>query len=63
MIDLTCLDIIKLEDYDKLKVLVNKEYIHEHFIEEFKKRIGIKANKIYIEYPYYDNDYLSTYYI
>ncbi|MDR3585284.1 MAG: hypothetical protein P4L59_08175 [Desulfosporosinus sp.] len=63
MINLESLEIIKLEDYDGLNTLVNEEYLHEHFINEFKQRIGLKVNKIIIEYPYYDKDYLSTYYI
>ena len=37
--------------------------MHDKIIQEFKNRIGTKCNKIYIEYPYYDKDYLSTYYI
>ncbi|MFL0194409.1 hypothetical protein ACJDU8_02295 [Clostridium sp. WILCCON 0269] len=62
MITLNEININKIEDYESLAKYIDKQYIHIRFIKELKGRIGCNCNKIYIEYPYYDSDYLSTYY-
>lgn len=62
MIEVKELVIDKLDDYDKLFEVIDEDYIHNRVIKEFKERIGLKCDKILIEYPYYDKDYLSTYY-
>lgn len=55
--------ISKLSDYEKLKSIIKKTHINDDAIEEMKKYIGLKCNKVIIEYPYADKDYLSTFYI
>ena len=62
MIKTDQLNINCINDYDKLKDLIKKEYYHEVVINEIKQRIGTKCTQLFIEYPYYDKDYLSTYY-
>lgn len=63
MINIEKVDIFSIDDYENLRTKVNEEYLHKKFIEELKSRVGLKVNKILIEYPYYDKDYLSTYYL
>lgn len=62
MIKLQSMAIHKLDDYDQIKTMIDSDYYHSFFIEEIKNRIGIKCSDLVIEYPYYDKDYLSTYY-
>lgn len=62
MIEIERIDINELSDYDKIYKYIESDYIHRRVIYELKKRIGLKCTTILIEYPYYDKDYLSTYY-
>lgn len=62
MITLNEISINKIQDYEILTEYIDKQYIHIRFINELKNRIGCNCNRILIEYPYYDSDYLSTYY-
>lgn len=63
MIELSKIDIKNPGDYDKLNGVILSGYINPKVIDELKERIGLRCNKIYVEYPYYDGDYLSSYYI
>lgn len=62
MIRFTVVSIQKEKDYDALKKAVPIFLIDNEVIECLKKYIGIKCDTIKVEYPYYDSDYLSTYY-
>lgn len=52
-----------IKDYDRISKLVDSDYIDEDLIEQLKRYIGLSCRKILIEYPYYERDYLSSYYI
>ncbi len=43
--------------------LIPDEYIDYSVFDFLINGIGLKCNKIQVEYPYYDNDYLSVYYL
>lgn len=62
LIEFSELFIQNIEDYDKLFECVGKEAIDVHVINTLKKFVGIKCNRIVVEYPYHDKDFLSTYY-
>ncbi len=51
-----------IKDYDKLIKMVGEKYINKEIISILKQKIGTKCSAIIIEYPYYEKDYLSTYY-
>lgn len=63
MISVKDVKIESLEDYKHLKTLVHRSCIDDKVIEVLKKHLGCACDKILVEYPYYDEDYLSTYYI
>ena len=58
-------------DYSKLmgnhpttgERLISEKHIDNVVIETFNKYLGDLISKIIIEWPYYDQDYLSTYYL
>lgn len=62
MIKITIVSIQKENDYDELKKVVPPNLIDDKVIYCLKKYIGRKCDTIQVEYPYYDSDYLSTYY-
>ena len=62
MIKITAVPIQKEKDYDALKKAVPTHLMDDKVIECLKKYIGTKCDTIKVEYPYYDSDYLSTYY-
>lgn len=62
MIKITIVSIQKENDYDELKKIVPPNLIDDKVIYCLKKYIGRKCDTIQVEYPYYDSDYLSTYY-
>lgn len=62
MIEINEVEITQTDDYDQLKGFISNEYLHEKAINELKSRIGTNCDKVIIEFPYYDGDYLSTYY-
>jgi len=62
LIEFSELLIESVEDYNKLYECVGKEAIDEQAVDTLKKFLGIKCNRIVVEYPYHDKDFLSTYY-
>lgn len=62
MIEFSELIIGSVEDYDKLYDYVGKEAIDDYVVETLKRFVGTSCNKIVVEYPYHDKDFLSTYY-
>ena len=62
MIEFSELLIESVEDYNKLYECVGKEAIDEQAVDTLKKFLGTKCNRIVVEYPYHDKDFLSTYY-
>lgn len=57
------IEIKSLESYDALKNAIPIQLIDEEVINRLKKYLGMHCDEIKVEYPYYDRDYLSTYYI
>lgn len=62
MIEFREILIESVEDYNKLYEYVGKEAIDEQAVDTMKKFWGTKCNRIVVEYPYHDKDFLSTYY-
>lgn len=62
MIEFREIRIETADDYRKLLDCVPFEMIDDNVIECLKNNIGSKCDCIKVEYPYYDRDYLSTYY-
>lgn len=62
MIEFSELLIESVEDYNKLYECVGKEAIDEQAVDTLKKFLGTNCNRIVVEYPYHDKDFLSTYY-
>lgn len=50
-------------DYEKLLKFIDPQYVDENLIQQLKKYIGVKCKLVSIDFPYYENDYLSSYYI
>lgn len=70
MIQKIIIDINKLNDFDRIKEIVDNygkpigvEYMTNGILHMIKKHMKDKVNKVIIEYPYLDSDYLSTYYL
>lgn len=62
MIKFNKLLITDIKDYDKLIVIIGEKYVDKEIISMLKEKIGTACAAIIIEYPYYEKDYLSTYY-
>ncbi|MCM1498057.1 MAG: hypothetical protein NC124_06275 [Clostridium sp.] len=62
MIQIKAHSIEKLSDYDSLDEIVPEHLINKEVLECLKKYVGTRCDTIKVEYPYYDSDYLSTYY-
>lgn len=62
MIDFGKIQINSLDDYDELLDIVDDTHIDVEVIADLKKYIGMKCRAVLVEYPYYEKDYLSTYY-
>lgn len=63
MINYTSIKISSIADYDQLeKTEYFKKYFDDNFIKQLKNYIGKRCKVIELEYPYYDSDYLSSYY-
>ena len=62
MIKFTPISIQQNKDYDSLKKAIPAHLTDENVITTLKKYVGSKCDTVKIEYPYYDSDYLSTYY-
>lgn len=65
MIQYSSVKINNYDDYKKLldKGLISSKHIDITVIDFLKKYLGNLISEIIIEWPYYDKDYLSTYYI
>ncbi len=64
MIEFTKVVIKSLESYDKdLMQTIPEFLVDDDTIQKLKKYLGTRCDEINVEYPYYDGDYLSTYYI
>lgn len=73
MISFKCVQINSIDSYEKLgkrteqnaneEYIVEPELIDAHAIDRIKRYLGNCCDEIKVEYPYYDRDYLSTYYI
>nr|WP_295300472.1 hypothetical protein [uncultured Blautia sp.] len=63
MISFIRIEIESIDSYENLKVAVPAQLIDDEVIKVLKQYLGKKCDEIQIEYPYYDSDYLSTYYI
>ncbi len=62
MITLHEVDIYELKDYEKILLEDRQDLLDDDVIDALKKHVGLKANKVIVEFPYYDNEYLSNYY-
>lgn len=62
MINYKKLSIRELDDYNELFRYVKSNCIDEQVVETLKKFLGLKCSELTIEFPYYDKDFLSTYY-
>ena len=62
MIDFINISIKEVYDYDKLRNVLPECLIDDYVLNHLKKFIGNRCESIVIEYPYYDRDYLSSYY-
>lgn len=63
MISFSSIRIENLESYKNLLQYVSESLIDEDVIDVLKHNLGTKCDEIRVEYPYYDTDYLSTFYI
>ncbi|WP_310605151.1 hypothetical protein [Anaerosporobacter sp.] len=62
VIEFNDLFIRDLNDYDKLFDMINDDAIDNQVVDTVKRFLGLKCDRIVIEYPYHDKDFLSTYY-
>ena len=53
----------KLEDYQNILQYLLPQYVDDDLIKQLASHIGIQCKKTVVEFPYYENDYLSSYYI
>lgn len=63
MISFVKVVISSLDSYNGLKSVVASCLIDDEVIRALQCHLGNKCDEIQVEYPYYDEDYLSTYYI
>lgn len=56
------INIKRLEDYDRLMAKINETHIDIDTLNRIKKNVGLNADTVLVEYPYYDSEYLSNYY-
>lgn len=63
MISFKKLKIESKESYEKLYDIVEPGLIDAEVIKRLQRYLDSKCDEIQVEYPYYDDDYLSTYYI
>lgn len=65
MINYKKIYIRNISDYDKLLsegVAISGTHIDSKIVVDLKKNFGTRCSAILVEYPYYEKDYLSTYY-
>ena len=63
MIEFKSIEISDISSYEKLEKIVPEFLIDDEVIDALKNGLALHCNKIMVEYPYYDSDYLSTFYI
>lgn len=64
MISFKIIKIDSLESYEEqLQAVIPTHLVDESVIQKLKKYLGTNCDEIRVEFPYYDGDYLSTYYI
>ncbi len=63
MISFNRINITALDDYSKLKDFVEETHIDDIAIDMLRNHLGTNISSIIVEWPYYDRDYLSSYYI
>lgn len=63
MISFSSIQIINLESYEKLFEYIPESLVDDDVIDVLKNNLAMKCDEIRVEYPYYDTDYLSTFYI
>ena len=63
MISFNRININTLDDYKKLRDYVDKTHIDDITISTLRDHLGTDISSIIVEWPYYDRDYLSSYYI
>lgn len=63
MISFNSIQIDSLDSYINLEKYVPIHLLDEEVIAVLQKNLGTKCDEIKVEYPYYDTDYLSTFYI
>lgn len=63
MISFKKLKIESKESYEKLYDIVEPGLIDAEVIKRLQRYLDSKCDEIQVEYPYYDDDYLSTYYM
>ena len=66
MITYTDITISQIDDYEKilekLPVQFQSNPYQRKWIDELKSAVGLKCTSLLVEYPYYDSEYLSSYY-
>ena len=62
MINFAKLIIHSDDDYNQLLDIIDDTHIDKNVVNILKEYIGTKCNALLVEYPYYEKDYLSTYY-
>lgn len=63
MIELRNISINVIDDYDQLLTFIRSTHINQETVNELKQYLGLKCNRIVVESPYSDKDYLSTFYV
>ena len=62
MINFAKLIIHSDDDYNQLLDIIDDTHIDKNVVNILKEYVGTKCNALLVEYPYYEKDYLSTYY-
>ena len=66
MIKYEDINILNIDDYDKILEKLPAQFqrnpYQQRWIDELKSKINLKCTRLWIEYPYYDSEYLSSYY-
>lgn len=62
MIKLTVISIKEEDDYLEVAQAIPDFLFDDEVLSCLKKYIGLKCDTVIVEFPYYDKDYLSTYY-
>lgn len=59
------IEITDVSDYQKLLDAIDDRdlYVDKNLISQLSTHIGLECQRVIVEYPYYENDFLSSYYI